>query len=65
MPSKMREKRFFKGIPQWEVAVGTGMSQARVSLIERGYVSPTDLDKQKIARVLKCKPEDIFPTEAK
>ena len=65
MPNKLKELRFFKGVSQWEIALGTAMSQTRVSLIERGMLHPSDLDKLKIAKVLKCKPEEVFPLEAK
>jgi DNA-binding XRE family transcriptional regulator len=65
MPNKMKEKRFFSGLSQWEIALGTAMSQTRISLIERDFICPTDLDKLKIAKILKCKLEEVFPMGTK
>ncbi len=63
--SKMREIRVVKRIPQIEVGAQIGMSQTWVSLVERCYVVPTDLEKNRIAKVLGCRPEEVFPQEAK
>jgi predicted transcriptional regulator len=59
----MKEKRFFSGLSQWELALGTARSQTYISLIERGFVCPSDRDKLKIAKILKCKPEEVFPSD--
>ncbi len=56
----LREARFFKGYNQWDISVRTGMHQSRISLIERGYVTPKEDEKKLIAKALGCRPEDIF-----
>ena len=58
----LREARFFKGFNQWDISVKTGIPQSRISLIERGYVSPKEDEKKVIAKVLNCKVIDIFPS---
>jgi hypothetical protein len=37
---------------QWDIRRGTGIHQSKLSLIENGYVIPTDNEKVLIARVL-------------
>jgi transcriptional regulator with XRE-family HTH domain len=39
------EARVKKRISQWDVAVATGLSQSKISLIERGYVIPSQSEK--------------------
>ena len=56
-----REARFFKGLTQWDIAIKTGISQPTLSLFERGYKTPKDDEKKRIARALGCKVTDIFP----
>jgi len=57
----LREARFFKGLNQWDISVKTGIPQSKLSLIERGYVNPKEDEKRRIAKVLGCKVEEIFP----
>jgi len=59
--SKVRELRFFKGLSQWQIALAAGMSQTKLSLIERGFIHPTEADKERIAEILETKIEDLFP----
>ena len=59
----LREARFFNGLNQWDISVKTGISQSRLSLIERGYVEAKEDEKKKIAKTLGCKVSDIFPEE--
>jgi len=61
----LKEARFFKGLTQWDIAIKTGISQPTLSLIERGYVTPKEQEKKKIARALNCKVTDIFPEAAR
>ena len=56
----LREARFFKNFNQYDISVKTGISQSKLSLIERGYVNPREDEKKKIAKVLGCKVMDIF-----
>lgn len=48
----LRTIRKAKSMSQWSVAVCAGMSQAKLSTIEIGYVTPSQEDKQKIAAAL-------------
>lgn len=57
----LREARFFKGLNQWDISLKTGISQSRLSLVERGYVNLREDEKKKIAKVLGYKVADIFP----
>lgn len=44
---------------QWDIRQTTGIHQSKVSLIERGYVNPTDDEKRAIAQALGFGVEDI------
>ena len=59
----LREARFFKGFNQWDISLKTGISQSKLSLIERGYVNPRDDEKERIADALNCAVADIFPRD--
>ena len=61
----LREARFFKGLKQWDISVKTGISQSKLSLIERGYVDPKGDEKKRIAKALGCKVAEIFPESEK
>lgn len=52
-----------KRVTQWDLRRETGIHQSRVSLIERGYVVPTQKEKEMIANVLGFKVAEIeWPT---
>ena len=59
----LRESRFFKGLNQWDLSVKTKLSQTKISLIENGYVVPSDEEKALLAKVLGCEVEEIFSVE--
>jgi transcriptional regulator with XRE-family HTH domain len=63
MANKLREIRFFKRVSQWQLRLPTGICQTRLSLIERGFIVPSDEDKRKIAEALGMTPEEIFPVD--
>ena len=46
------EARFKKKLTQWDIQRLTGISQSKISLIERGYVSPSEDEKDRIASAL-------------
>ena len=48
----LRTHRVIKGKKQWDVTRETGIPQTKVSLIENGYVSPSESEKTKIAEAL-------------
>ena len=60
MISPLREKRFFAELTIYDLNQKTGIDPCRISLIERGYKTPREDEKQKMAKALACKVEDIF-----
>ena len=65
MKNKIKEARFFAEMIQDELHLKTGLSQAKISRIERGYIKPSKEDKRLIAKALKKSVKDIFPEEQK
>jgi len=61
MPSKMKIARFYANVSQDLLAQMTGIDQARISRIERGYAKPSAEQKRKLAKALKAKVEWLFP----
>lgn len=55
----LRTQRVLKNLSQYAVAVPAGMSQAYFSQIERGYVVPTENQKEMISRALGCRENEI------
>ena len=53
------EARFRKRLTQYDLVKLTGVHQSRVSLIERGYSSPTRKEKFAIAKALGVDPHEI------
>ena len=51
-------------VTQYDLARALGCSQARVSLIETGRITPTEEEKVKIAAVLRVGVEQLWPEEA-
>lgn len=61
MLSLLRQKRLFQELTIYDLERRTGLNTAKISLIERGYRNPRDEEKQKFAKALKCRVQDIFP----
>ena len=55
----LKEARFKKRLTQYDLVKLTGVHQSKVSLIERGYSSPTRKEKLAIARALEVDPREI------
>lgn len=53
--------RSFKGINQYRLGLLAGIFQSRISLIENGLRMPTEVERKKIAEVLGCQVENIWP----
>jgi transcriptional regulator with XRE-family HTH domain len=53
------ETRFQKRLTQWTLARTLGVHQSRISLIENGIVTPTESEKEALARGLGVKVEEI------
>lgn len=63
MISKIKEKRFYLGLTQYDLAFKTKIPQPTISLMERGYVKPKEEQKEVIAKILKCCTNEIFGDE--
>ena len=61
--NRLRKIRFFKRVTQPLLALKTGIQQSRISLIENELVTPREEEKQKIAKALGLRMEDIFTKE--
>ncbi|MGA2516540.1 MAG: helix-turn-helix transcriptional regulator [Thermodesulfobacteriota bacterium] len=59
--NKLKLVRFLKEVPQWDLALKLGMSQAQVSNIERGRIEVGHDLKIKIARALEVEIGEVFP----
>lgn len=55
----LREVRFKKRKTQYDVCKFSGVPQSKISLIERGYASPTRRERIAIAEVLEVDHKDI------
>ncbi len=55
----LKEARFHRGLSQWEMGARIGISQSKLSLVERGYLSLTEEEKNKIAEFLDI-PADLI-----
>ena len=56
---ELLEARVKKRITQWDIAVETGISQTKLSLIERGYVMPSEKERSLISGVVGCGEDEI------
>ena len=63
--NNLREFRIKKLMTQKELAEKSGVSQVTISFIENSLSAPMDLTKQKLARALKCTPQQLFPEESR
>jgi DNA-binding XRE family transcriptional regulator len=61
----LREARFLSNVTQVELAFATGINQARLSQIERGFRKPSDDEKRRITKALRKKKNEIEYPEAK
>jgi DNA-binding XRE family transcriptional regulator len=59
------EARARKRKNQWDVRLSTGIHQSRISLIENGYVEPTDKEKALIAKALGFDVDEIEWTKSR
>ena len=55
----LAEARFKRQWSQWELQKRSGVHQSRISLIENGYVAPTQKEKAAIVRALGIKAKDL------
>jgi transcriptional regulator with XRE-family HTH domain len=60
---RLKALRFERGINQRDVAEAINVPLNRYWEIENGYRVPDDRELARLARVLKCEPSDILPSE--
>ena len=53
------EARAKKRMTQWDLRLLTGIHQSKISLVENGYVEPTDKEKAMIAKALGFTADEI------
>lgn len=58
--NKLRELRVVKRITQFQIRLATGIHQSKISMIENNLVEPRSDEKQKLAKALHMKPEEIW-----
>jgi transcriptional regulator with XRE-family HTH domain len=63
MANRLYETRVLQRISQYVLALKTGIPQPRISIIQNSLVTPREDEKNKIAKALGVKAEDIFPQE--
>lgn len=61
--NRLREKRFFKMVNQYKLASLAHVHQSRISLIENGYVKPRHDEKERLAKALGVRIEEIWGTD--
>ena len=61
--NKLRETRVVKKISQFQLRVLTGIHQSKISMIENGLIQPRDDEREKLARALGARVEELFPVE--
>jgi len=59
------EARVKQRITQWDLSIRIGISQSKISLVERGYISPTDIERSLIAGALGYEVDQIVWPEKK
>lgn len=57
---RMKVLRQAQGFSQWDVTNGTGISQTKICLIEKGHVRATEAERAQIAAFLGATPETLF-----
>lgn len=60
----IREARFLKNLTQWELSIKINIPQSKISLIENGYLVPSDKEKTKLASALGKRKAELFPMGA-
>jgi DNA-binding XRE family transcriptional regulator len=56
---KLFEARARRRATQWDLRKLTGIHQSKISLIERGYVDPSPVEKSILAKALGFKVDDV------
>lgn len=59
----LRELRFRQKLSQWDVALLSGISQTKICLMERGYITPQKNELEKLSSIFNVNPIEIEPTK--
>jgi transcriptional regulator with XRE-family HTH domain len=59
--NRLREARVLKRITQFQLRLSTGIHQSKISMIENGFIEPRSDERQRLAKALGVKQEEIFP----
>lgn len=55
----LKKFRHIKGYTQWDLRLKTGIHQTKISLIENGYIKPSDTEQKALAEALNIKTSEI------
>ena len=58
--NRLREIRVIKRITQFQLRLSTGIHQSKISMIENRLVAPREVEKQRLAKALHVRPEEIW-----
>lgn len=61
--NRVKVKRWELGMRQYELASKVNIAPPTLSLIEAGRYNPSEKLKSKLAKILRCNVEEIFPEE--
>jgi transcriptional regulator with XRE-family HTH domain len=56
---RLIEARIRRNMIQWDIRKKTGIHQSKISLIENGYIKPTEKEKMAIAQALNFGADEI------
>lgn len=59
--NRLRIVRIVGGLTQYGLRNRTGINTAKISLIENGYIQPSDEEKEVICKALNVSVEEVFP----
>lgn len=57
----LRMARLSRGLPQFLLAKRARLAASRLSVLERGYDEPSDVERAALARVLALPDDQLFP----
>jgi transcriptional regulator with XRE-family HTH domain len=57
---KIKLLRMSLNLSQWELSHKAGLSQGRYSMVERGLIEPTTVERLRLASALGVKPDTLF-----
>lgn len=61
--NRLREVRVVKRVTQFQLRLSSGIHQSKISFIENGLIEPRDDEKQRLAKALHVRPQEIWGDE--